>query len=684
VAPERPTPASGVVSQRVFPSLSFTEPLAMAQRPNDPSRWFIAEKTGRLMSFQNTPGVSSAEIALDLSNIVDTEVEGGLLGFAFAPDFSTSGDVYIYYTAPTPTPRFHYRGIISRFNSDNGGLSFDPATEQVIMTIEQPWPIHNGGRMKFGPDGYLYIGLGDGGPDENAQDNTNVLGTFVRIHVRANQPGYSIPPDNPFAGNPQCSEGGRGTQPCPEIFAWGFRNPWGWNFDRQSGQLWAGDVGQWTREEVNIVQSGGNYGWPIREGFTCYQPAVGCPSAGLIDPILDYPNPEDGNSVTGGYVYRGTLLDGFQGRYIFGDFANGRLWVADPDASGDYVKTKLLSTGLNISSFAESTTGELFITHFGGGLYQLQPAGQAGNDTIPTLLSETGCVDPADPTQPATGLIPYRPGAPFWSDGADKERWLAVPDGARIGRDADGDFQFPPGSVLVKSFRRQDRLIETRLFMHHPDGTWAGYTYRWNEAQTDAERLVGGATLPAGGSDWVYPSEAQCMQCHSEAAGRSLGLEIAQQNNALTYPQTGRTANQLATLEAIDMFSSPLSGEPSSLPALPNPFGDAPLNDRARAYLHTNCASCHRPGGPTPSGMDLRYSTPLADTATCDVPASSGSDLGIADARLIEPGDPQRSLVWQRMGRRDVHAMPPVGSLEIDTAGLSLLQDWITSLGGCN
>ncbi|MDH5256182.1 MAG: hypothetical protein OEW72_09735, partial [Gammaproteobacteria bacterium] len=193
----------------------------------------------------------------------------------------------------------------------------------------------------------------------------------------------------------------------------------------------------------------------------------------------------------------------------------------------------------------------------------------------------------------------------------------------------------------------------------------------------------GGKTRQVNGQNWIYPSEGECMSCHTQAAGFSLGLTTAQLNGPLLYPTTGRTANQLATLEHIGMLSAPLPAPPASLPKLPDP-GDAsqPLGNRARSWLDTNCAQCHQPGGPTPSSMDLRYATALAATGTCDVPPQAG-DLGIANARLIAPGDAGRSVVVARMGRRDAHGMPPLGSALVDSAGVALLTAWVNALTGC-
>ena len=693
IAPDRPVSAAGYRVERVFAGLGFLlqQPLWMGQPPGDSSRWFVAEKGGRVVSFANTPSVSAISTVLDIP-IVNPPDEGGLLGFAFAPDFATSGQAYVSYTRNVTGPGVALQSVISRFTSADGGLTLNPSSEQEILVINHPFGNHNGGGINFGPDGYLYLGMGDGGsisdPGNNAQNTTNLLGTFIRIDVSGGVAGYDIPADNPFAQNPKCGLGS-GSLPCPEIFAWGLRNPFRWSFDRDTGDLWAGDVGNLLREEVNIIQRNGNYGWRIREGNVCHNPNIpgtplpSCDTSGLIDPIVDYVTGDLGRSVMGGYVYRGTTLEGLEGRYIFGDPYSSNIYTINDDGSGTVtIETLVANTNLFIAGFAESLDGEnLYIVDLSGSINQLVLDTSSGNNTIPDSVLDTGCMGPAG--QPASGLIPFEPGAAFWSDNAIKSRWLALPDGTSIGVDSDGDFEFPNGSVLIKNFERGGSLFETRLLMRHADdGSWAGYTYRWNPAETDATRIIGGATELAGGSDWVFPSESQCLQCHTDAAKRALGPEIAQLNNDLSYPTTGRTANQLATLDHILMLAPP-AGDPGGLPSLPDPFGSAPLEDRARAYLHTNCSGCHRPGTPLQTNMDWRYDTPLAATNACNADPVTGGDLGISGAKLLVPGEPDDSLIRVRMGLRDANAMPPIGSLIPDSAGGALISEWIESLTGC-
>jgi glucose/arabinose dehydrogenase len=260
---------------------------------------------------------------------------------------------------------------VDRLTSTDGGLTLDPVTQISILSVDQDFGNHNGGNLAFGPDGYLYMGFGDGGsggdPNNHAQTTNNLLGTIIRIDVDSGVP-YAIPVDNPFAGNPTCSQGS-GPAACPEIFAFGFRNPWRWSFDRATGDLFVGDVGQSSFEEIDRVTNGNNYGWNIREGANCFN-ASACVTAGLIDPIHEYGRSE-GTSVTGGYVYRGTDIPALTGSYVFADFTTGRIWAIDSSAQNLVGSDLLIDSSLNIASFGQSNAGELYIVHFGGTLHRI-------------------------------------------------------------------------------------------------------------------------------------------------------------------------------------------------------------------------------------------------------------------------------------------------------------------------
>lgn len=677
--------AGSTVSVSRYTDLVFSKSLAMLQAPHASTHWHVVEQDGLVKRFSAATPTSTTTV-IDMTGRVTSDGEMGLLGMAFHPNFPTDKRVFLSYTVSVGGQRV---SRISSFVSNDSGATLDPASESILLVIDQPESNHNGGNIAFGADGYLYIGMGDGGgsgdahgTDGNGQRLTTMLGKMLRIDIDTAP--YGIPAGNPFAQNAKCPAAGRASGECPEIYAWGFRNPWRWSFDRATNELWLADVGQNQWEEVNKVTLGGNYGWRCREGAHDYNSAGTplCAGATLIEPITEYDHTL-GNSITGGYVYRGPQTTSLSGHYIFGDFGTGNIWAVPGDATPTRAPTLLLGSGLQIASFAQGNDGELYVVDYSG-LYRVIFQPGTGSDTVPATLSASGCVSQSDATQPASGLIPYDINAPFWSDGAAKERWLALPQGSSITVQSSGDWDLPNGSVLMKNFRVDTRLIETRLFVRHADGDWSGASYEWNEQQTDAALVRAGAVRDiGGGQQWIFPSESQCLDCHTEGAGGSLGLETAQLNRTLTYPQTGRTANELFTLNYLQILTPPIT-DPATQPALPDPSDTgAPLADRARAYLHTNCSQCHRPDVPTPSTLDLRYTTALSATNACDALPQLG-DLGIgANARLIAPGSAANSIVVNRTNRRDQHAMPPLGSNQVDTAGVALLTQWIDGLAGC-
>jgi len=315
------------------------------------------EQRGVIQVFDNAPATGSSKIFLDITDRVLGGGELGLLGLTFHPAFADNGYFFVNYTAAGPR-----RTIIARFqvtpaNADTA----DPATEMRLLEIPQPYTNHNAGQLAFGIDGYLYVALGDGGsggdPDNNGQDRKTLLGSILRIDVNGStdSTNYVIPADNPFVAN---AFGYR-----EEIYAYGLRNPWRFSIDQPTGRIWAGDVGQGTREEIDLIEKGGNYGWRIMEGVLCYNPPTGCSSDGLILPVFDYPRSE-GYSVTGGYVYRGANLPALSGRYVYGDFGSGKIWALTIDGVAAPTNQLLIDTPLSISSFGVDATGELYILDY--------------------------------------------------------------------------------------------------------------------------------------------------------------------------------------------------------------------------------------------------------------------------------------------------------------------------------
>lgn len=689
VAPARPLQNVSYALTDAFPGVTFTRPLLILQAPGETQRLFVVEQPGRIFSV-NLIGAPVATLFADLRNIVDSgSNETGLLGMAFHPGYASNGLVFLSYTTsddPAAESGTNLRSRISRFNVANDHNSLNMASERNLIMLAQPYANHNGGHIAFHPtEGYLYTGFGDGGaggdPENRAQNLSSLFGKMLRIDVNvtdtewnAGTP-YKIPPDNPYVAG-----GGR-----TEIYALGMRNPWRWSFDRQSGELWAGDVGQNVWEEIDKIVPGGNYGWRQREGAHCYNPASGCQTAGLIDPVVEYAHTNSRCAVTGGHVYRGNSIAALRGKYLYADYCTGEIWSI-PTTTAAPAPQLLLDSPYMIASFGEDAAGELYVIHQSsatGRVYRLATSGGTSvGQAVPTQLSQTGCVVSGSPAQPVAGLVPYDINSPFWSDGIAKERYLSVPDGSSISRTSEGRFIFPAGSVLMKNFRQNGSLIETRLLMRHPDGVWEGYSYEWNAVQTDATLVTATTTKSVNGQTWTFPATSDCLRCHTDSAVFALGPEIAQMNRNFTYAVTGRSRNQLATLEAVHLFTAALPGTPASLPALPSPAETVrTLAERARSYLHANCSNCHRPGGGTPASIDLRYDTALSTSGVCAAPILG--HLGVAGANIVTPGNPAASVLYLRMNTRGTNQMPPFASALVDTDGAALVSSWIQSLSTC-
>ncbi|MGZ3440992.1 MAG: PQQ-dependent sugar dehydrogenase [Polyangia bacterium] len=687
-APARPPSNVALQLTDAFPGKTFTVPLGITQAPMDPAHFYIWQQNGRVRRIDATGTAPITEIA-DLSvtpegNLV-TGGEAGLLGVAFSPGWQTNHTAYLSFTPASATAGAGFKSFIARVVTAADGVTFDMANEQPVLSLDQPFPNHNGGNILFGPDGYLYFGLGDGGsggdPGDRAQDLTVWFGKMLRIDVDG-QTTYAIPPTNPFVMSATARH---------EIYAYGLRNPWRWSFDRGTGDLWVGDVGQNVWEEVDVIQRGGNYGWRRCEGNHKYDtanpdnPDAGpCTEPGAIPAIVDYSHldPMGGNVITGGYVYRGTAMPSLVGSYLYVDEGSGRLWRVGYDATGKAINDLLLETGKNITSFGEGIDGELYACSAGDGIiYKLAPAGPPTTTNFPATLSATGCFSPDVAAQPSATLFAYDVNTPLWSDGADKRRWMQLPAGGLIHVNDDGDWDLPIGTVLIKEFSVGGKRVETRLLVHHDDGDWAGYSYEWSDDQTDATLLPSSKTKDLGnGQSWYFPSRSDCLRCHTQAAGRTLGLETAQMNRVTL----GGGGNQLDALTALGVFDAPLPAPASALAALPHIDDmNVPVDQRARAYLHSNCSFCHRMNGTAQVPPDWRFPLTLAQTGACNAMPLDG-DLGHTGAKVITPGMPDASVVSLRMKSTDAYRMPPLATHVVDPAGTALIDAWITSLTNCN
>jgi glucose/arabinose dehydrogenase len=359
----KPTAASHSV-KIAFPKLSFTRPVDLQHANDNSNRLFVVEQEGIISVFKNETSSASKKTFLDIRNQVeDSGNEEGLLGLAFHPQYKTNGFFYVNYTASNPD-----RTVISRFKASANADAADPSSEEVILTFPQPYSNHNGGQVSFGPDGYLYIAVGDGGsggdPQGHGQNLKTLLATILRIDVNKQESGkkYGIPTDNPFAGNKSGYK--------EEIYAYGLRNPWRLSFDPVTKKLWTGDVGQNAYEEIDIIEKGGNYGWNSMEGKHCFEPKRNCNQQGLKLPVWEYPRSE-GVSITGGFVYRGPSLPELKGKYIYADYGSGKIWALDASNVSNPVNTLLMESDLSVASFGVDPKNELYICAFDGKIYTI-------------------------------------------------------------------------------------------------------------------------------------------------------------------------------------------------------------------------------------------------------------------------------------------------------------------------
>lgn len=743
-----PEPPSPYVIERLFPKLAFSNAVDLAQLPGS-DRLLVAELGGRIFSFPTTAGGAPTDLLADLKQ----EISGmeQLYGFTFHPKFQENRFIYICYVLKSDLPD---GSRVSRFTvSRTEPPKLELKSESILITWLSGG--HNGGCLKFGPDGYLYISTGDGaGPNppdplKTGQDNSDLLSAILRIDVDRTDEArkYRIPSDNPFANLP-------GTR--PEIWSYGFRNPWRMSFDQRSGDLWAGDVGWELWELVFRIQRGGNYGWSIVEGPQSIHPDWPRGPTPILPPMKAHPHSEAA-SITGGFVYRGSRFKELAGAYVYGDWVTGKIWALRND--GDRVTSlrELVDTPLQIICFGEDPSDELFILDYNQGIYRLAPNPTPDTSAqFPRKLSETGLFDSVQHHLPAPGVIPFLINAEMWADHALAERFVALPENSFIQTGATNvwlyqsknEWRYPTNAVLAKTLflqTEQDntkslRRVETQV-LHYDGLDWHAYTYRWNDDESEAflvdaagdDRIfeVKDPAEPGGirKQAWRFHGRAECLRCHNPWMNYALAFTAPQLNRPVQYqsnhpvcaslpiltkpapwPNDAVTeVNQLRTFSRLGFFDQPLDerarpkfndpyetgvdSEETAQPAassptqLPQPQDredlraarSAKLEERARAWLHVNCAHCHREGAGGSVVTHLDYDTKLADMKAIGRLPSQGT-LGLTGAHVITPGDPYSSVLYYRILTTGQGRMPHIGSQLVDTTGAKLIHDWIAQL----
>ncbi len=698
-----PEPPHPYVAERVFPGLSFTNPVEMALEPGTGRLWML-ELGGKLFAFPNEPGTREPHLVLDSHAALDGHEQS--YGFTFHPDYERNRTVFLCYVLKSPHPE---GTRVSRFRvKDSDPPEIDAASEEIVIT----WFAggHNGGCLQFGPDGYLYISSGDGvgpfppDPLGAGQDMTQLLSKILRIDVdrpdadRGTQ--YTVPADNPFVD----LAGAR-----PETWAYGFRNPWKMSFDPRTGELWCGDVGWDMWELLYRVEKGGNYGWSIMEGRQPIRSDLKPGPTPILSPTVEHPHTE-AESITGGYVYLGDRLPELHGAYVYGDWETGKMWALRNDGNKVTWHQEIADVPLQIICFGLDAANELYVVDYlSGGIYRLVPNPRRDqNSDFPRKLSETGLFASVHEHKPAPGVYRYNVIAQPWMDGATAERLIALPGDTTIHTKPNREqWVYPENAVFAKTVSlplevgnpSSARRLETQL-IHFDGQDWQFYTYAWNDEQTDAE-LVPTAGLeraftirdPAadGGTrqqTWRFHSRSECASCHTTAGGRTLGIDWEQfvlHDAARSAPDArsvrGAGGELLAGRDFVDLaLLDALNPPRRDVRPLVDPYdASADLDARARAWLDVNCSTCHRRNGGGAAFIAFPYADPLENTGALDAPPTQGT-FALPQARIIAPGDPFRSVLMYRVATVGRGHMPQLGARTFDAQGADLLFRWIEQM----
>ncbi len=618
------------------------------------------------------------------STVVDlADRAARLVSLALADDHAQTGHLYVRYEASTGAPR----AVIARWTLDPSTTSAVAGSEIVVMEIEDAVGERSGGALAFGPDGLLYLGVGALASEATqglAQEPTSRLGKLLRVDVSTLDVSgtYAIPADNPFMGLGGASD---------EVWARGLRDPWRCSFAADDPQPWCVDGGE-NQQEIDHVAARMNLGWPDVDGTACLLVGGDCSDLQVDAPLAAYRSVDGDCGISGVVLGSSSGAPELEGALIYPDRCSGRLRGLDTQSEEVLIQDEVMGVAeVAPSAIAQDAQGRIFVLSAVGVGEVLVPPAVA---EFPTALSASGCFDDLTTLTPAPGLVPYGVNAALWSDGSVKDRFLVIPPGRTITVNSDGTFEFPIGSVIIKLFAfdfvagdpSSRRAVEARVMVRREFG-WQFHSYRFDDAASDATLLSTShrqqLLIDDGGEqlafEYSWPSRASCKVCHGLGASNALGPRQDQLDGDFDYGTT--VANQLDALAGIGLFSGPLPVGTPPIPAFDDPA--VPVEQRARAYLHANCGHCHRPGGWTPAGLtlDLRYSTPLLEAQVCNVPTQYFNPWVTSEVR-IAPGDPEGSVIWQRLNLRGLGQMPPLATARIDP-GAEVVAEWIASLAGC-
>lgn len=726
-------PTLGYTATNAFGTLTFVNPIAITAPPGETNRIFIVEKNGTIQVITNLAAPTKT-LFMDISSRVTstaantgTAGEQGLLGLAFHPGYATNRYFYVFYMGPATSPvnSGGRHNIIARFQTSEANPNQgNPASEVRLIAQYDEGANHNGGDIQFGPDGYLYVALGDeGGGNDSLQNSQRINKDFFAGILRLDvdkRPGslapsphpaivpptqYAVPPDNPFVGATTFNG-----LPIPgptvrtEFWAVGLRNPWRLTFDPVTGELYCADVGQAVREEVNLITKGANYGWNYWEGFL--QRTNPTPAGfSHTPPLLDYAHTAGRVCIIGGAVSRGARLSQLYGAYIYAEYATGEIWYLRQN-NGVLTQSNLLfnaGSGERIATFGtDPANGDvLYAAHLTTGhatsaqIKRIVYNSVTNGAPLPPTLADTGVFANLTTLTPHAGIVPYDINVPFWSDHAIKSRWFSVPNpNLKIGFRGSENWSFPTGTVWVKHFELEltngvpasRKRLETRLLVKNPAGTY-GVSYRWGDSTTNAA-LVSEAGLDesfvvheGGGilrtQVWRYPSWVECQACHTSEGGHGLGFNTAQLNHDYNYG-SGPT-NQLLALSQAGYFDVPVTNTGGLLALAHATNTSASLEFRVRSYLTANCVYCHQPGGSAQqANWDARITTPTAFAGLIN--GALTDNFGNPSNRVVVPLALTNSMLHTRIALRGDRQMPPLASSLVDTQNVALVAEWIGSL----